>query len=245
MNLNEILQQVVNKNSINCTTFESFLKGMNKVYSIHTKLVDDISTCLKEANIDPDKVFVACPNCGCQTMLSYKDCHVCGTSLYETDETTQEKNTTKKPEETKPKKVVEPEIVEEEIEVKESTPKKEEPETSSGMVDNGWTVRNLHVKAREIGVKNATLMKKTELIEAINAHLSGAAQEDVVETKEVETKVEPSDAAKDAPKPKEIKDEEVNKEKEESFTIADDLLEDDEVDLFSDDDGLFDDIELD
>lgn len=82
-NFSDALQKVINKNKINCSTFESFLDGLAQVQYRHKTLINGITETLKAAVIEPSTTLATCPCCGSRVFLSFQSCHLCGTELFQ------------------------------------------------------------------------------------------------------------------------------------------------------------------
>jgi hypothetical protein len=90
--MSNLVQMLVDKHKINCTSLQVFLKEVQQIANRHDALVNGVTSALEAALIHPANGFVSCPTCSSHTVLSLENCHLCGSKLFE--DVNEEKETT-------------------------------------------------------------------------------------------------------------------------------------------------------
>jgi hypothetical protein len=80
------LDKIIKKHGLENMNTEKLLANIADIYKRHNVLVNDVGNAVNDSFAGAT-TFIDCPDCGSKTMLGFGECHLCGTSLYETEET--------------------------------------------------------------------------------------------------------------------------------------------------------------
>jgi hypothetical protein len=114
MDYSKVLNNIVKKHKLETLNTESLLSNIADIYARHEVLVSGVIGIINESFVGSN-VFIDCPDCGSKTMLGFGECHLCGTSLYESEDDNTKKEEDKLVVAEEPKKKVE-----KQVEVKET-----------------------------------------------------------------------------------------------------------------------------
>ena len=85
MNYLEVLDCVIKKNNIDTTSIEEILNELYYITERNQKLLFQIGNAVSD-NLDTDtheKLFIKCPKCNSNTLLSFMNCHLCDQALFD------------------------------------------------------------------------------------------------------------------------------------------------------------------
>ena len=84
MKTDEIILKILKNHKLESLNTSSLLANLADIHNRHKVLITSVNNAIGDTFADKN-AFIDCPDCGSKIMLGFGACHICGTSLYESE----------------------------------------------------------------------------------------------------------------------------------------------------------------